>query len=167
MEDDITALWLSVSDLVLEICEIRDRYLNLVAEEGRFMQLQDIVSNLQTLENTLFEYRELKNPLFSKKPDRLMSMAAKSAIECAKTALEIAKDDLSLKTIAPDGSATLDQNIIVLQLQLKSNRLSDQTRDKVEKALGLARSVKRQQFLNSINRDFAQSTPASSRGSVE
>ena len=145
-DEEVRSLWLTISDLSLEVAGVRDAFLALPAEELRFMQLEDLRGLLLDLETKLFEYLEIKAPLFGSKPSSSIFACAGAAIGSARIALTFAKDDLALKTVSPDGKGTLDQNIIGLQMQLNRDVLSDETRRRAERSLEMARGAKKSEF---------------------
>ena len=100
-EAELKSAWLSVTDVSLPLAEVRDEYLNVKGGEARFMQLADAYSNLNTVEQALFEYMELKPPTFGKKPNREFLMIAEAAIKNGKILMDVAKGELSaLKRVA-------------------------------------------------------------------
>ncbi len=95
-ESELKKAWLSISDVSLPLAELRDEYLSLKGGEGRFLRLTDAYSNLNAIEQALFEYLELKAPIFGKKPNRAVLMMAEAAIENGQVLTEIVRGELAL-----------------------------------------------------------------------
>ena len=64
--DEIRSLWLSIGELSISLGEVRDAFLRIPGEEGRFMEIEDARKNLFQIETALFEYLEQKAPVFAK-----------------------------------------------------------------------------------------------------
>ena len=149
-ENHIRALWLSISKLAISLGEARDAFLLIPGEEARFMELEGARKNLFEIETALFEYLEQKTPFLSKKPDRLMYIVAQSAIENSKILLEFAKGDASLKSVAPDGKLTFEQNMILVQNQLNDSKTSPERKVKLERLLKMGLGAKRSKLFKTM-----------------
>lgn len=95
-ESELKAAWLSISEISLSFAEVRDQYLETNVVEGRFVQLTAAYNNLNIIEQALFEYMEIKSPMFSKKPNREVLMIAEAAVENSKILLDVARGELAL-----------------------------------------------------------------------
>jgi hypothetical protein len=93
-DPEIRKLWLEISKTSIPLAMVRDEYIKLKGGEHRFMQLADVYSNLNTIETALFEYLDLKAPVFGRKPDREMLMVSRAAVENVKVLLDIAEEEV-------------------------------------------------------------------------
>ena len=96
LHEQVKTAWMNVDKVALPLAEIRDEYLKFKGMEGRFMQMNDAYRNLNTLGDALFEYIEIKSPLFGKKPDREILMIAEAAVKNGQILLDVAKGELAL-----------------------------------------------------------------------
>ena len=95
-EAELKTLLLSVSEIYLSLAEVRDDYLRVQGGEPRFMQLAEACDNLMAIEQALFEYREIKAPLFGKKPDREFLMVAVAALANGRVLRDVCKGELAM-----------------------------------------------------------------------
>jgi hypothetical protein len=148
--DEIRGLWLSIGELSISLGEVRDAFLRIPGEEGRFMEIEDARKNLFQIETALFEYLEQKAPVFAKKPDRLFHAVANAAIDNTKILLAIAKGDADLKSVSPDGKLTFEQNLILLQNRVNDPKISPERKAQSERLLKMGLGVKRNKLLKSL-----------------
>lgn len=58
--------------------------------------MHDAYQNLRTIEEAIFEFMELRKPMFGKKPDREFIMLSRAAISNTKILLKIATDEYAM-----------------------------------------------------------------------
>ena len=142
---DIRKLRTDISDISLEIADVRDEYLTLKHTEKRYMQLSKVYSDLRTVEQALFEFLERRLPLFDKQPDRLVLMIARPMFENAKFILDMVKNEInSLRTLAIYPNRKSDEILIrKLKLAQYDSRLSPETRENAIRELGIMENIHR------------------------